>query len=128
MPKVNVALHCGHSQLYDDPVPLGGEEVYCRRCGGYSTVERNTEVRVRCGQCRLSRGYGADLVGARSTANKHVVKNPTHTVSIMDGGAELERVSMNEGQESLPFARQLQERAQFVQGHQQLLKNVTKSL
>lgn len=119
-----VTLYCRHSVRYPVPFPNIGDTVYCRLCRDYREVLALTyEFQVRCGQCVLSRRYGRDQDAASRAASRHVLKYPSHTVSIMDGADEVERVSTMEGQQSLPYEQVLSKRADAVRKSQRSLRD-----
>lgn len=85
-PPVQVTLTCQHEASFIAPAPRKGDIVYCRRCGDYRHVlSAEHEYTVKCDSCRLGRRFGQDLGAARLVASRHVVLQPGHTVSVMNG-------------------------------------------
>lgn len=79
-------LACRHSGQFD-PAPHLGDTVYCRRCNDYTrVVVASVEWALHCPTCRWGCAYGADEVGCRQAAAKHVQRFTTHVVRIKSGG------------------------------------------
>lgn len=90
---VTIIMSCNHTLDFEERHSPGrGEPLWCRKCGDYMTVERETEqFTIRCGMCKYSRTFGRDVMEAYRRAGKHVVAKPAHKVMVKDG-ARLVRV------------------------------------
>lgn len=122
-----VKLDCGHSVLFKSPLPTLGEQITCPDCTmatHRTTIRRVVETRavyrIRCRNCSLSRGYGADIDRPRATASLHVMKRQGHRVDLYNGQTLVDTIS-NTGEDTLPFPS-LEERLAMVPRHQQSLR------
>lgn len=82
---MTVRLNCGHLKP-DDRVQ--NNEAYCAKCFRVSKVIGHLEgYKVKCGQCPLSRDFGADRVRAYRFAMTHQQRSG-HTIRV---GADIMR-------------------------------------
>lgn len=80
-----ILLDCGRTLTFTVSPPKTGEFIYCSYHTHYVRVRLgNAEYRVRCTQCRMSRGTGAARLDAEMRAVKHAQKTG-HSVEIRRG-------------------------------------------
>lgn len=89
-----ITLQCGHEGRFSPP-PRFRDQVYCTRCGDYTTVAPVSQWQIRCEACTLARRFGADEHEARRTGRRHLIRYPTHTV-ILGHGPDTERMSADD--------------------------------
>lgn len=83
-----ILLSCKHSVEITLPLPLVGEQQYCRRCSDYRLVEESSPsfmVSCKTGQCKLNRSTGTNMTSAFDVARNHVHKMQRHTAVIKNG-------------------------------------------
>jgi hypothetical protein len=83
-------LSCQHTLSFhrDNASPAHelGEERYCPRCVKYVTVISLTaQYNVKCLGCHWAYSYGAALLLAQRSADKHQRNHPTHTIQVRQG-------------------------------------------
>lgn len=78
-----VSYTCNHWAEYEGSPPMLGDRVFCRKCNAYKeVVDYIDDHRIKCQHCRISRSYGACMDDARRAASRHVMRKPTHIVSV----------------------------------------------
>lgn len=98
-----VNLLCGHTMFYSQPVPRVGDDVLCNRCRvASSVISVEDEIRVRCTDCRYSRGFGQAELTADTYASKHAVMRG-HVVHIVKGSTLIAVKGDKSPQVELPF-------------------------
>lgn len=114
---MSALLQCGHTAYYD-PEPSPGDEVYCRKCRGYTRVRiAEREYSWHCPTCHITRRHGADMDGARHSGRRHQRK--CHHVVLLRKGYDTVEIIGPEGQGELSIAG---ERIEWVKGHQGALR------
>lgn len=123
--KVDVPLACGHLGTFTDAVPKDGESVYCRKCSDYTKVKGDVQqpLRLICDGCAYNRPYGQDKLLVYRKANSHLVRFPSHRMSIWEGVERLE--DLNTGNIGT-LLRELSE--SLTKTHQQAFKNLVTEL
>ena len=94
-------LDCKHKLNMRGAPPKVGDDIWCPRCGEVRIVDSaQPEYRVRCTQCRYSRGYGSARVTALTKASKHALQK-RHKVNIWLGRKIIETSGANLSQLNL---------------------------
>ncbi len=120
--KASVLLDCFHIAEFA-PTPAYGDQVYCRKCGNYSTVQVVTvEWSVRCWNCRYSRRLGDNKEAAYAAARRHLDQRG-HKTSIKVGKELVEVVEPPEGTLPLPGVA-----VDWRNSHQKVLRSHVASL
>jgi hypothetical protein len=80
-----IVYKCKHVRMYEEPVPLNGELVWCVQCANevYVTSSLN-DYRIRCENCIYSRKFGVVLRDAEVAASRHS-RSKQHCVRVYDG-------------------------------------------
>lgn len=83
------------------PFPRVGDDVYCHHHRDTVRVETlEPEIRVKCTECRYSRGFGQAQLTADTYAAKHSVTR-RHKVNIVRGDDVIRTVGDRSGQTEL---------------------------
>lgn len=96
-----VNLLCGHAMFFTQPMPRVGDELLCPSCRTASPVTAiEDEIRIRCTQCRYSRGFGQGRLTADTYASKHATTR-RHKIEVVQGSTVLTVMGAHHGQMTL---------------------------
>lgn len=87
-----ITLSCDHILYFDEPSPVVGDSLWCRKCDSVSVViTAPAEFRMRCQKCGYARRFGRAKLDAEIAAQRHRMKHPSHAVLIFDGHRIIDR-------------------------------------
>lgn len=92
-----VILSCFHRAEFE-PIPVVGDKLYCRRCGDYQQcLVTIAEWYIKCNTktCHVKARYGTDEHRARRIATRHVLKYPSHVVTVYQDGVPIDDIRSN---------------------------------
>jgi hypothetical protein len=120
---IDVPLDCGHVVHYKGMPPRKDDTVYCGKCGDYADVKSDipNPYRLICNGCGYNRPYGTEKIVPLRKANLHLVKFPSHTLTLWLGSDEIE--TLRNDNVSLFLVAELRK---ANQAHQSGLKNLGK--
>lgn len=127
MASPRVILTCKHQVDFEPPATIG-DEVYCRKCATYRTVEREIEglIRAHCRQCPYTRYYGTDETQAGMGASRHSLRYTTHDIDIERDGSVIRTISMKD-EATLPFAIEAHKGVKLSTRDKALIRNFVNS-
>lgn len=100
-----VTLMCGCMQItLTELPPKVGDDLYCARHHALQWITAvDTEYRVKCLSCSVSKPFGTALFAAQTFADQHHRRQPLHAVQVRKGPEVVEVRVPRVVMETLPF-------------------------
>lgn len=81
-----VTFSCKHSRIFNSPVPVIGDQLWCPKCRAVRAVESApAEYVIRCKTCTYTRKFGTSQINCEIAAAKHRLSKPGHVVKMFNG-------------------------------------------
>lgn len=102
-----VTLTCGCIAVFlVEPPPEVGDDLQCSRRASHGmqwVTEVDTEYRVKCLSCSVSKPFGVALLQAQLFADGHHRRKPLHKIQLRKGATVVEVRVPSAVMETLPF-------------------------